>query len=485
MTRDPFTSTEASLSTGGVELQVRSEDGRRYLEVRAASPDALRGFDGTAAEAPGGFVLRGPLSSINAEEVRSRVTHLRPRPVGLATSAGVGDRLGLATRGHALAFESHGPGVVAVFAQQSIREMQRLGREPREVLDAATFGALSAGWRYPVGADADHLKTTDDIDACLAAGFTSFTIDPGDHVRVVAAGDVVSLSDVPWTALEDDEAAFFRRYRDSSRQDFPSGPPLDEDIRRAAAKYGAAVAHVVMMYRHLVARASYPVEVEVAVDETSDVTTVTEHLYFASEMARLGVRWVGFAPRYVGRFEKGVEYIGDLTVLDTYFREHAALARAFGPYKLSLHSGSDKFSIYPLAMEATEGLLHLKTSGTSYLVALELAAGRSPDLFREIYRISREAYAGSRQTYQVSADLEKAPPASQVGDDHLLDLLHDFDSRQILHVGYSPALRHADADGTFAISDALHDVVIRHGAEHDEMLRSHIGRHVAPLARRT
>jgi hypothetical protein len=467
-----------------VDIQVRREDGRRFLEVRAAAAVALTGFEGTAGEAGDEVVLRGPLSARNAQEVRSRRPHLRPRPVGLATSAGVGDRLGLATRGHALAFESHGSGVVPVFAQQSIREMQRLGREPGEVFDAATFGALSANWRLAMGADADHLKTTDDIDVCLAAGFTSFTIDPGDHVRVVAPRGPVTLLDVPWSALEDDESSFLRRYGDAASADFPAGAtPREEDIRRAAAKYGAAVAHVVTMYRHLMARAKYPVEVEVAVDETDDVTTVTEHLYFAREMRRLGVQWVGFAPRYVGRFEKGVEYIGELEVLATYLSDHAAVARAFGPYKLSLHSGSDKFSIYPLAMEVTQGLVHLKTSGTSYLVALELAARRTPDLFREIYRISREAYAGSRQTYQVSAELEKTPPASRVSDQHLLDLLVAFDSRQILHVGYSPALRHVDGEGSLAIRDALLDVLIRHADEHDEMLRSHIGRHVAPFAR--
>ena len=151
---------------------------------------------------------------------------------------------------------------------------------------------------------------------------------------------------------------------------------------KAAVKYGRAVEHVASMYHHLARTAGHrPFELEVSVDETEQPTSHAEHIYIASELKRLGVNWVSLAPRYVGSFEKGVDYIGSLTLFQNDFAGHAAIARHFGPYKLSLHSGSDKFSIYPIAARLTHGLVHLKTAGTSYLEALRTIAALNDGAF--------------------------------------------------------------------------------------------------------
>jgi hypothetical protein len=113
------------------------------------------------------------------------------------------------------------------------------------------------------------------------------------------------------------------------------------------------------MYQHLIKYAgARPVELEFSVDETDNPTSHAEHAYIANELKRLGVEWVSLAPRFVGRFEKGVDYIGDLAVFEEDVNGHAAIARTYGPYKISLHSGSDKFSIYKSAAQATQGLVH-------------------------------------------------------------------------------------------------------------------------------
>lgn len=465
---------------------VRIGDNRRVM-VAAQSASSLGDFEGTASEVAGGTILEGPLSATNAAAVRLHVPTLRPRPLGIHTSAGVGDRLGLATPGHVRAFRAFGDGILPVFAQQSIREMDRLGRTPQEVLDDATFGCLEAGWDSAVGADADHLKSTEEIDRCLAAGFTSFTLDPGEHVRHIGVEmSTKELDDVPWAELEDDPDSMMRRYA-AFNLDIGDGVLRlsEDDIRRAAAKYGAAVAYTVSMYRHLIDRAPYPVEVEVSVDETDDVTTLAEHVYLATEMKRLGMEWVSFAPRYVGSFEKGVDYIGDRGVLLKSLVNHTHIARAFGPYKISLHSGSDKFSIYGLAAEATGRLVHLKTSGTSYLVALDIAARFAPSLFREIYEVSREAYRGGRASYQVSAQLDRAPASETVPDDRLSELITGFDSRQILHVGYGAVLRGADEREPSAISHALRALLAEESLSYGAEMVSHIGRHLQPFSEKT
>ena len=354
-------------------------DGRLGVVAGRGHP-LLPRFEGTSEPFEGDsgsdrVLVRGAKSEKNARALRAALPWLEPRPLGLATSAGFGDRLGLATPGHALAaahFE-----VSPIFAQQSIREMTRTKRTPQEVMTDATWGALKAGWRGEVGADADHLKTTDDIDACVEAGFSFFTLDPGDFVDDEAqTADAQTLREkaevLPWDALESSLKDFLTRYRGHSFE-LETGrlEPTEEDLLRALAKYGRALAQVTKLYRHLESK-NVPFELEVSVDETSHPTTPAEHALIASELGRLGVSFVSLAPRYVGGFEKGVDYIGDLRELEQNLNVHAEIARALGPYKLSLHSGSDKFSVYPLFARATRGLLHLKTAGTSYLEALRV-----------------------------------------------------------------------------------------------------------------
>jgi hypothetical protein len=210
-------------------------------------------------------------------------------------------------------------------------------------------------------------------------------------------------------------------------------------VVRATVKYGAAVAHISRMYRHLAAK-GMPFELEISVDETDAPTSHQEHVYMARELQRLGVGWVSLAPRYVGRFEKGVDYIGDLAALRDDLAGHAAIARALGPYKLSLHSGSDKLSVYPIMAEVTGGLVHLKTAGTSYLEALRVVARVDPPLFREVLAWGRERYPQDRVSYYVSADLTRVPVAADPSDDDLPELLDDFDTRQVLHVTFGSAL---------------------------------------------
>ena len=225
---------------------------------------------------------------------------------------------------------------------------------------------------------------------------------------------------------------------------------------RAAVKYGRAVAHVAALCRHL--RAASPpdgVDVEVSVDETDVPTTPLGHAYVATELRRLGVEWVSLAPRFVGRFEKGVDYIGRPGGARRRPGVHAAVARALGPYKLSLHSGSDKFTVYPAGRRGTPGLVHLKTAGTSYLEALARRRGIAPEVFRDIYGFAYERYETDRASYHVSASLARAPAGFTTGRWRPAVLLDQFDARQMLHVTFGSVLTSRDAPG---------DAPLRHDA---------------------
>jgi tagaturonate epimerase len=476
--------------SGEARFFLASRDDRRCLLLLAPPGNLLlERFTGERALRDDVELLIGPADHANAAALRDALPWLRPRPLGLRTSAGMGDRLGLATPGHVRAVQRTGeiPGgraIAPIFAQQSIREMARTGRTPGEVLDDATWGVFQEGWRGDQGADADHLKTAADADRCASAGFTFFTIDPGEHVAGSAGAlDEAALragfAALPWTELDSSPEGMFGRFRGRRFDLDDRRIELDEaTLLRAAVKYGRAVAHVAGIYRRLVA--TLPAggfELEVSVDETETPTSHAEHLIVALELARLGVRWVSLAPRFVGRFDKGVDYAGDLAAFERDFAGHAAVARCLGPYKLSLHSGSDKFSIYGIAAEHARGLLHLKTAGTSYLEALRTLAQVAPDLFRRIYDVAVQCYETDRASYHVSAALGSVPPSSSLRDADLPACLDEFDARQVLHVTYGSVL--APERGLRA---PLFDALRHHAGAYASNLERHLARHLAPLA---
>ncbi len=460
------------------------------LAVLAATDWAgLASFEGEASQQAGRKLLIGPASPRNAAALRAQLDWLRPRLLGLRTSAGMGDRLGLATPGHVRAVRAVGGHIAPIFAQQSIREMMRTQRTPQQVMDDALWGLFQEGWRGGFGADADHLKTTADIDACLAVGSTFFTIDPGDHVDNQAEGASLSFLRAAAERLPPDVQPQASGLLGRSFQIEQNAFTFDEPtLFRAAVKYGRAVAHVGAMYQHLrQAAGDRPFELEVSVDETDTPTTPTEHIYLASELRRLGVQWISLAPRYVGRFEKGVDYIspegkiGETSAFAADFGLHAAIARQFGPYKLSLHSGSDKFSVYTIAAQATQGLVHLKTAGTSYLEALRAVAAVAPALFREIYAFARERYEADRVSYHVSARLDRAPLPDAVAEADLPTLLDQFDAREILHIAFGSVLTARTPAGERRFHTPLMELLRAHSERYAANLEGHFVRHLQPF----
>jgi tagaturonate epimerase len=465
----------------------RAGDVMKLVMLAPAGSPTLSQFEGTQQDHEGGKLLIGPNSARNIASLRSVFSWLNPQLLGLRRSVGFGDRLGVATPGHIRALRA-GPGNFApIFAQQSIREMTRTGRSAQVVMDDAVWGVFVEGWQDGFGADADHLKTTADIDVCSAAGFTFYTIDPGEYVNndvetMTADALKAAWDALPWSELQDTPEELLKRYVNKTFN--MEGHTLsftDAVLMRAAVKYGRVVTDVAMMYRHLAqVRSTKPFEMEVSVDETESPTTHPEHLYIASELRRLQVKWVSLAPRYIGRFEKGVDYIGDLTAFEADFAVHAALSRYQGTYKLSLHSGSDKFSIYGIAAKHTKGVLHLKTAGTNWLEALRTVADADPAFFRSIYEFSCMHYEEDRATYHVSAQLDRAPKTSAVKDADLVALIDQFDARQILHVTFGSVLK---ADNGQRFYPHLMQVLNVNPEVYAVNLERHLKRHLDPFGK--
>ena len=152
--------------------------------IGVVSADAAGKFVGEATRLPEAdaqlTLTLCDTTAANAAALREALPFLAPQPLGLRKSAGCGDRLGLATPGHIRAVRRSA--MAPILAQQSMRENARTGRTPQQVMDDAMWGVFQEGWRAGFGADADHLKTSADFDVCAAAGYTFYTVDPGEYV---------------------------------------------------------------------------------------------------------------------------------------------------------------------------------------------------------------------------------------------------------------------------------------------------------------
>ncbi|MBE0685321.1 MAG: hypothetical protein IH585_04915 [Anaerolineaceae bacterium] len=450
-----------------------TQNGLRLMIQSDHDDSRLAAFEGKRFQIEDQTLISADLTPQNAAALRKQLPWLKPVTLGLKTSAGMGDRLGLATPGHVRAIRKMNGKIAPIFTQQSIRENTRTGRTPQQVIDDAMWGVFQENWRDGYGADADHLKTTDDIDVCLKAGYSFFTVDPGDFVDNRAENaDLQNLrnyaKDLP-SELHMEHSGLLNQIITAEHLSLTFD---EKTLLKSMVKYGRAVWHVYQMYQYLLKNAgARTVEFEVSVDETDNPTSHAEHVYIASELRRLGAKWISLAPRFVGRFEKGVDYIGDLTDFEQDIKGHAAIARVFGPYKISLHSGSDKFSIYKIAAKATRGLVHLKTAGTSYLEALRTIAALDPVVFKEIYDFCRNRFETDKVSYHISAQLSRAPIVSDV--DHLPGLLDNFDAREILHVTFGSVLKEKASDGSFQFFDRL----IRLLKDNSELYAENIERH--------
>ena len=416
----------------------------------------------------------------------------KPIPLGLKPSFGFGDRIGLATPGHVAAMQRWGQGIEPIFAQQSIREMTRTGRSPERVMSDALDSMLTAGWTGITGADADHLKTNEDVDRTTAAGFCFFTIDPSDHVDAQADNDDEATLRAKFAAVRD-QIGWFERYN-GKRIALDNGTviAIDELVAmRAAVKYGIALNKGIELADYIRAvheKAGKDFEIELSVDETEQPTTLAEHYIIADQCLSRGMKLVSLAPRFIGHMEKGVDYIGDVAALEKTLIDHNAIAEKLGPYILSLHSGSDKISMYAAFARATKGRFHVKTAGTSYLEALRVVAIHEPALFRRLVEFARQRYDTDKATYHVHATLESAPAPEAVPNDkdlerHYLECWEDVPAglgftapgRQIMHCTFGSVLTHPE------FGPAVKNCLLAHPQTYLEVLAIHFGKHLEAL----
>lgn len=498
---------EAAIPPGFLPLALRDfsivskitcEKGCTYHYLKKGSEKKLLVAANREGSLPGGFVgdklvragkhfLVCELTPANASALRSSVPLTKPTTVGNCNSFGFGDRLGNAGAAHLRSLGDSG--FMPILAQQSIRELDRTRRTASEVMDAATWAVLQQGYTGGYGADADHLKTFADIDRMMQAGFTMYTIDPSDHVdnRVVEMDEKAlqkAFWELPWEKLSDNPDAFLKRYEDVT---FALNYDITLHVSRqaalqAAVKYGRVILHTLEMSRYLKnTYAQCESEMELSVDETPHPTTPEEHLIIASELKRLDVALVSLAPRFCGDFEKGIDFKGDIEEFKREYLLHQGIAAVYGGYKLSIHSGSDKFQIYDAIGKLGVGTVHVKTAGTSYLEALRAVAQTAPELLREIFAFSLERFETDRKTYHISAEVKKLADPDSYSDDELPGLLDNDDARQVFHVTFGSVLTESIPRSGITFRNRIMEVLRENEDVYEDCLYRHFRKHIQPF----
>lgn len=463
---------------GAVYFIFRDGGGRRLAVY--GKPEALSPFEGTAYPGPDGEALGScPRSLTNCRALRGLFPFLNPvSRKGRRFTLGLGDRLGIAGGGHLRALS--GLDVFPVLAQQSVRELTLTGRTYDDVLSAAVWAVFEEGYEGGFGADGDHLKNAFEIEYAIGCGYSMITLDCSEHIDAAAAtagGEALARGYGALSQARREELA--RRYLGRS---FPLeggaqvvfGP---EELMRSALVYGKAIDFACGIHERFIAPGG--LDFEISVDETPVPTTPENHFFVASELSVRGVRAETLAPRFCGEFQKGIDYIGDARRFEAEYAVHEAIARRFG-YRLSIHSGSDKFTVFPIIGALSKNGYHVKTAGTNWLEALRVLAKTEPRLMRRVYAFAVENLDAAKAYYHINPTARTAPDISGWDDSQLPRLLDADATRQILHIAYGLVLG-ARRDGESVFRTQIYGALDRHEEEYARALSAHIGRHLRGL----
>lgn len=344
---------------------------------------------------------------------------------------------------------------VAPVWNKSNREHTLIGTHPDDLRTEADAAVRALGWSGPYFVDADHINLKS-VDRFLAAS-DFFTIDVADYVGKPASTE--------------SRAAFLEKHAGLLGALALPGLHAPIEVSRAALEGAAdkflwAMQEAGLIYRHIAAaKSGGAFAVEVSVDETDQPQHPSELLAILAMIADEGIPAQTIAPKFTGRFNKGVDYVGSLSAFEREFDADLAVLRyaveTFGlprSLKISVHSGSDKFSLYPIIRHllAKHGAgLHLKTAGTTWLeefIGLAEAGGDALQLAKDIYAAALPRAAELIAPYApvVDIDVAKLPRVESViawsSADFVAALNHDpahprFDSgfRQFVHVSFRVA----------------------------------------------
>lgn len=452
---------------------------RKYLFIIGIL-EAISQFDGEVIEEryienKKYTIKKASLSYDNLLKLRSFFPYLWPVTCNQKKSFGTGDRLGLVTAAHIRTFKDKN--IFPVLAQQSVREINRTERSWKDVINDALWGYFEAGHKIAFGSDADHIKEERDIKKAADAGFTMFTIDPSDYIQDISNLDKSKIANIFYSL--NNQSRLEKNYQGKNLILGDKKYHIDQDILiPISVKYSRALDRVSSLYDFLNDYKGSGYDFEVSMDEIKDPVTPLEHYFITSELIRAGIDFQNLALRFVGRWGKAIDYIGDIDIFEKELKTHASISKKFGGYKLSLHSGSEKFSTYKAFSKITEGNFHIKTAGTSWLEALRTIADSSYSLFRDIYSFNQKCFEKDRDSYNLTTDITKIPDIDDMPDEDLVKCLDIAESRQMLHVTFGSILTSKNKGIKFLFRDKIYSELFKNEQLHYKYVTSNIRKHL-------
>ncbi|MCP4403636.1 MAG: hypothetical protein GY801_40820, partial [bacterium] len=322
----------------------------KYVVKVSKTSDAFPNFPGRVEQEGEYFITKSELSHELALFLRTEFPFTLPVSLrGKDATIGTGDRLGLANPAHIRAVRDYD--IFPVLAQQSIRELNFTKRTYQEVVDAATFAVFQEGYEDGYGFDGDHLKTLDEINMALDCDATMITLDLSEVMNAKAAEWPDEKLREDYKKLAADEISRLESSYLDTEFTMKDGTTLSFDeteLHRCSVMYLDAISFAKEVYDLLVShRGEGNFDFEMSIDETEAPTVPQHHLFIIKELIHHGVVVESLAPRFIGEFQKAIDYIGDLDEFAKQFNVHCQIAKTHGNYKVSVHSGSDKFSAYP------------------------------------------------------------------------------------------------------------------------------------------
>ena len=410
-----------------------------------------------------------PLTAENGIALMNLFPYTKPQSHrGHPFTIGLGDRLGVATPGHVRIVSQYD--VFPILAQQSIRELNLTHRTFSDVISAAAFGVFQEGYKSGYGADGDHLKTKEEITYALNSGCSMITRDCSEHIDIKAASFTEEEVKTAYAAIPAEIREHYETVYLGKELPF-IGMLSSVELQRIVLVFWKAIQHAVACCRHIEEVRTIDVDFELSIDETLTITTPAEHYIVANECALAGVKPTSVAPHFSGEFEKGVEYSGNLDNFARDFVIHQKIADHFG-YKLSVHSGSDKFSVFSTVGRVTKGKVHVKTAGTNWLEAVAVVADFDPVLYRKAHAFALEHRREAEKYYHVSTDVNTIPNIDLQCDAYLPEYLKLPASRQTMHITYGLLLAEPwFREPFFAL---LHE----HEEDYYKRLIAHNGKHL-------
>ncbi|MCZ8514162.1 tagaturonate epimerase family protein [Paenibacillus filicis] len=467
--------------SGGTKLLMVKDTPNHTKYILAAGEGPL--YDELQGQVEDGAKI-SPLTHENRLVLNKYFDYTVPRAFGTQIATiGLGDRLGIASPGHIKTVQ--GRDVRPILAQQSIRELNLTGRDYKQVVDAACYAVFQEGYKDGFGADGDHLKVEADIEMALDLGFTMLTLDCSEKIDNTIEGTSEAEQEAKYAQLPEAVRSHYEaRYLN---QTFPAAGTAISFDRPTLIKnvliYGAAIDFMEHIYTTYIKNAARAVDFEISIDETATPTAPESHFFVAKELYSRGLTIYSMAPRFCGEFQKGIDYIGDLEQFEKELIIHAGLADDFG-YKLSIHSGSDKFSVFPVIGKYTKGRFHVKTAGTNWLEAVRTVAKVNPSLYRRMHQYALEHFEEATAYYHVSTDLSKIAPLDQVSDADLADTyMNEDNARQLIHITYGILLQAKDAAGNSLFKDEFFRTLSEQEEAYEQSLISHIGKHLDLLGK--